>query len=99
MHGQRRGETTTLWTAAAVGIAAVGSAAAVAAAAAAVRDRVRRRRCRLQAGDNSPAGRAAMLEERRRLLGPNLSVSFADSRPLCVVEGRGAYLYDADGTR
>ena len=40
-----------------------------------------------------------MLAERRRLLGPNLSVSYADSRPLCIVEGRGAYLYDADGSR
>ncbi|HEY7523210.1 MAG TPA: aminotransferase class III-fold pyridoxal phosphate-dependent enzyme [Candidatus Limnocylindrales bacterium] len=37
-----------------------------------------------------------LLERRRRLLGPSLSLSYRT--PLHIVRGRGAYLYDADGT-
>jgi 4-aminobutyrate aminotransferase-like enzyme len=36
-----------------------------------------------------------LLAERRRLLGPSLSLSYR--RPLHIVRGEGAYLYDADG--
>ncbi len=38
---------------------------------------------------------ADLLAERRRLLGPSLSVSYRT--PLHIVRGEGAYLYDADG--
>ena len=38
---------------------------------------------------------ADLLAERRRLLGPSLSLSYR--RPLHIVRGEGAYLYDADG--
>ena len=85
------------WWAVAAG-AVVGSTAA-----AVVIMCVRRRRAIIDSeaasAGSSLEARAAMLAERRRLLGPNLSVSFADSRPLCVVRGEGAYLFDADGTR
>lgn len=77
---------------------ALSAAAVVVGAVAVVRkahSHSRRRRHRHDPEET----RAALLTERRQLLGPNLSVSFADSRPLCIVEGRGAYLYDADGTR
>ena len=36
-----------------------------------------------------------MLDARRRLLGPSLSLSYRT--PLHIVRGEGAYLYDADG--
>ena len=36
-----------------------------------------------------------LLERRRRLLGPNLSLSYR--APLHIVRGRGAHLFDADG--
>jgi 4-aminobutyrate aminotransferase-like enzyme len=38
---------------------------------------------------------ADLLERRRRLLGPSLSLSYRE--PLHIVRGEGAYLYDADG--
>ena len=38
----------------------------------------------------------SLLDRRRRLLGPSLSLSYRS--PLHIVRGRGAYLYDADGT-
>jgi 4-aminobutyrate aminotransferase-like enzyme len=38
---------------------------------------------------------AEILDARRRLLGPSLSVSYRT--PLHIVRGEGAYLYDADG--
>jgi 4-aminobutyrate aminotransferase-like enzyme len=41
------------------------------------------------------ADAAALLQRRRRLLGPSLSLSYRT--PLHIVRGEGAYLYDADG--
>ncbi len=38
---------------------------------------------------------AALLDRRRRLLGPSLSLSYRT--PLHIVRGEGAYLFDADG--
>jgi 4-aminobutyrate aminotransferase-like enzyme len=43
----------------------------------------------------APRSVAETLAERRRLLGPNLSVSYAD--PLRIVRGLGAHLYDDEG--
>ncbi len=40
-------------------------------------------------------GSADLLEARRRLLGPSLSLSYPS--PLHIVRGEGAYLFDADG--
>ena len=48
--------------------------------------------------DLAPAGKNAaseLLDARRRLLGPSLSISYR--RPLEIVRGRGAYLYDDGG--
>ena len=48
--------------------------------------------------DLAPAGRNAaseLLGARRRLLGPSLSISYR--RPLEIVRGKGAYLYDDGG--
>jgi 4-aminobutyrate aminotransferase-like enzyme len=44
-----------------------------------------------------PADPAKILAERRRRLGPNLSVSY--SRPITMARGYGQYLYDIDGRR
>ncbi|MGD2136538.1 MAG: aminotransferase class III-fold pyridoxal phosphate-dependent enzyme, partial [Gemmatimonadales bacterium] len=51
---------------------------------------------RLPRGMRSADRDATVLREaRRRQLGPNLSLSYAE--PLHIVRGRGTYLYDADG--
>lgn len=42
-------------------------------------------------------GGAELLAARRRVLGPNLSVAYADSAPLEIVRGRAQYLFDAEG--
>jgi 4-aminobutyrate aminotransferase-like enzyme/Ser/Thr protein kinase RdoA (MazF antagonist) len=42
-----------------------------------------------------PSERAALLAERRRRLGPNLSLAY--DAPLHIVRGRGQFLYDAEG--
>ena len=42
-----------------------------------------------------PRSHAALLEDRNRQLGPSLSLSYR--RPLHIVRGRGAWLYDIDG--
>jgi 4-aminobutyrate aminotransferase-like enzyme/Ser/Thr protein kinase RdoA (MazF antagonist)/murein DD-endopeptidase MepM/ murein hydrolase activator NlpD len=44
-----------------------------------------------------PPSPAALLAERRRRLGPNLSLSY--SRPIAMARGYGQYLYDVDGRR
>ena len=44
-----------------------------------------------------PPAPAALLEERRRRLGPNLSLSY--SRPITMARGYRQYLYDVDGRR
>jgi len=44
-----------------------------------------------------PPARDALLEERRRRLGPNLSLSY--SRPIAMARGYRQYLYDIDGRR
>ncbi len=44
-----------------------------------------------------PAVLAALLAERRRRLGPNLSLSY--SRPITMARGYQQYLYDVDGRR
>ncbi|MCY3599060.1 MAG: aminotransferase class III-fold pyridoxal phosphate-dependent enzyme [Gemmatimonadetes bacterium] len=42
-----------------------------------------------------PRSRADLVEDRNRRLGPSLSLSYR--RPLHIVRGRGAWLYDIDG--
>jgi len=42
-----------------------------------------------------PRSHAALVEDRNRRLGPSLSLSYR--RPLHIVRGRGAWLYDIDG--
>ena len=42
-----------------------------------------------------PRSHAALVEDRNRRLGPSLSLSY--QRPLHIVRGRGAWLYDIDG--
>jgi 4-aminobutyrate aminotransferase-like enzyme/Ser/Thr protein kinase RdoA (MazF antagonist) len=44
-----------------------------------------------------PPASAALLAERRRRLGPNLSLSY--SRPIAMARGYRQYLYDVDGRR
>ena len=46
---------------------------------------------------SKPAAPAALLAERRRRLGPNLSLSY--SRPIVMARGYRQYLYDVDGRR
>jgi len=55
--------------------------------------------CRVPGGGPPPlrATREELLERRRRLVAPNLSVSYRSS--LHIVRGRGPYLFDADGQR
>ena len=52
-------------------------------------------------GEEGTAGatKAALLAERRALTCAALSVSYANTEPLCVVRGRQQHLYDVDGTR
>jgi 4-aminobutyrate aminotransferase-like enzyme/Ser/Thr protein kinase RdoA (MazF antagonist) len=44
----------------------------------------------------APRPTAELLERRRRLIGPSLSLSYR--QPLHIVRGAGSYLYDADGS-
>ena len=52
---------------------------------------------RTKAASMRGLSRAQVLAHRQRHLSPNLSLSFA-ANPLCIVAGRGCYLYDADNT-
>jgi 4-aminobutyrate aminotransferase-like enzyme len=78
----------------AVGIIATVFGALLADASAGWR---RRRHWRLAARRAAQGRKAELLESRRRDFCPAQSVSYANSDPLLIVEGRGAMLYDERG--